>query len=377
MLIPLFSSTIKRSEMEAVLNCLVEEKVGPGEMAEKLEKRVCDFFGVPFAIAVRSPASALDLALKLLELPAKTPVMLSALAPAWQYTQVLRSGFTPIVLDVDKKNALVAFEAVEAAVKAGARALVMHETLGSLPEFERFAELGVFMIEDISQSAGALYADREITDAVEVLHNDNDNAKQASGTGENPGAENTPPVLKKAGTFGTLSILGLEQRDILTAGGGAILFVSEKRNVAPLKKLREELTSTDRLPDINAALGFVQLKNAAKNMEVRLELEKLFRRALLSSKHEALTFLPNVINSVYNFPVILNRGFKDVEKYTQKKHIEIELAFNDSIVVHHGETCEHCESAKSLALRTVLFPLYPMLGAKNSEAVAKVLSTLP
>ena len=67
MLIPLFSSTIKRSEMEAVLNCLVEEKVGPGEMAEKLEKRVCDFFGVPFAIAVRSPASALDLALKLLE----------------------------------------------------------------------------------------------------------------------------------------------------------------------------------------------------------------------------------------------------------------------------------------------------------------------
>jgi len=155
------------------------------------------------------------------------------------------------------------------------------------------------------------------------------------------------------------------------------LFVSEKRNVAPLKKLREELTSTDRLPDINAALGFVQLKNAAKNMEVRLELEKLFRRALLSSKHEALTFLPNVINSVYNFPVILNRGFKDVEKYTQKKHIEIELAFNDSIVVHHGETCEHCESAKSLALRTVLFPLYPMLGAKNSEAVAKVLSTLP
>lgn len=377
MSIPLFSSTIKRSEMEAVLNCLVEEKVGPGEMAEKLEKRVCEFFGVPFAIAVRSPALALDLALKLLELPEKTPVMLSALAPAWQYTQIIRSGFTPVILDVDKKNALVTFEAVEAAAKAGARAVVLHETLGNLPEFARFTELGIPVIEDISQSAGGLYADKEILDPLETLHAAVDNAKSPAGTAEHVEAETQPPVLKKAGTFGSLTILGLEERDILTAGGGAVLFVSEKRNVAPLKKLREELLSTDLLPDINAALGFVQLKNLMKNMAIRLELEKLFRRALLSGKHESMLFASNVINPVYNFPVILNRGFKDVEKYAQKKRIRIELAFNDSVIAHVGESLDNCETAKSLALRTVLFPLYPMLGAKNAETVAKVLTTLP
>ncbi|MEL3907750.1 MAG: DegT/DnrJ/EryC1/StrS family aminotransferase [Treponemataceae bacterium] len=382
MSIPLFSSTIKRPEMEAVLNCLVEEKVGPGEMAERLEKRTCEFFNVPYALALRSPALALDLALKLLALPEKAIVMLSALAPVWQYTQVLRSGFTPLVLDVDKKNALLSFETVEAGLKAGGQVLVLHETLGNLPKFEQFLELGIPIIEDISQSAGAFYGDKDILEPLEALKAFTE-LEKAGGKNISTDstsfetAEEAPPKLQKAGTFGTLTILGLEERDILTSGGGAVLFVSEKRNVSPLKKLSSEIPSTEKLPDINAALGFVQLKNLRKNMEVRLELEKLFRRALMSTKHEPLLFLPNVINPVYNFPVILNRGFKEVEKYTSKKKLQIGLAFNESIIEKFGENLENCENASSLALRTVLFPLYPMLGAKNTEMVAKVLTTLP
>lgn len=386
MSIPLFSPTIQRSEMDAVLTCLVDEKVGPGEMADKLEKRLCESFEVPFALALRSPALALDFALKLLNMQENASVMISALAPAWQYQQVIRSGFTPMVLDVDKKTALVDVSAVEQAMKNGGRVLVLHDTLGNIPNYEAFLDLGVPIIEDISQSAGGYYANCEILDPIAAI---NASTKKVSGqansnaAGENPikietgTASDEPAVLKRAGTFCTFSILGLEERDILTAGGGALLFVSDKRAVAPLKSLANELPSTDRLPDINAALAFVQLKNLNKNMLARLELQKLFKRSLMSSKHEGISSLANTINAVYSFPVLLNRGYKEVEKYANKKKVETALAFDKTVLSFLGEKARLCDNAMALALRTVLFPLYPRLAAKKSEVIAKILTSLP
>lgn len=385
MFIPLFSPTIQRSEMDAVLTCLVDEKVGPGEMASRLEKKVCETFGVPFALALRSPALALDFALKLLNLQQNTPVIISALAPSWHYQQVVRSGFTPVVLDVDRKTALMETAMIEQAVKEGARALVLHNTLGNVPKYEDFSELGIPIIEDISQSAGSYYTNSEIIDPIKAIEYSckkdsadaaNENAAQDE-KAETGTTTNEAAVLKRAGTFCTFTILGLEEKDALTAGGGAVLFVSDKRSVPPLKQLAAEIPSTDKLPDINAALGFVQLKNLKKNMEARLEIEKIYKRAVMSGKHGLFSFLPNVIPAVYNFAVVLERGYKDAEKYANKKKVEVALAFTDTVAYALADKLTDCENAKALILRTALFPLYPRLGVKKAETVSKILSTLP
>lgn len=383
MTIPLFSPTIQRSEMDAVLTCLVDEKIGPGEMAQKLEKKVCEFFDVPYAIALRSPAFALDLVLQLLNLSSKTPIMLSALAPSWQYGQVLRSGFTPLILDVDPKTALVEASTVEKAITEGGRVLVLHDTLGNLPNYEKFNELGIPIIEDISQSAGSYYADKQILDPLETLnYNTGKSNTQKSEANNLENVETKKDttdiaILKLAGTFCNFTILGLEENDIVTGGGGAVLFVTDKRTVSPLKQLANNVFSTDKLPDINSALAFVQLKSLKKNMEARLELDNLFTRAIMSSKHETLSFLSNVIKTVYSFPVILNRNYKEVEKYANRKQVESALAFSDTICSLLGEELSGCENAKALTLRTVLFPLYPRLGAKKGKTIAKILTTLP
>ena len=41
-----FSSTIRRREMDAVLTCMVEEKIGPGESNLRLIQYVKEYFGV-------------------------------------------------------------------------------------------------------------------------------------------------------------------------------------------------------------------------------------------------------------------------------------------------------------------------------------------
>ena len=315
--------------MDAVLTCMVEEKIGPGEMNQKLIKLVRELYEAEGVLALRSPAMALVYALKMFDLPEKAGVLLSALAPSWQYIEVARNGFTPIVLDVDPLTSLVTLEA-----------LVLHETLGNVPDMEAFAALSIPIIEDISQSAGALYGE------------------------------------KRAGTFGSFSILGLEERDILTGGGGGILIAAERRNASVLKNTAETIPITDFLPDINASLAFVQLKNMEKNLQLRDEMRELYLRSLLQTRHKPLVFSEKVKNPVYSFPVILENGLKDVKQYVNRKDIEIELAFTNSIADFLKEENKSINAA-SLLLRTVLFPLYPRLGLNNAAKIAKVLGTLP
>ncbi len=341
MKIPVYSSTIRRSEMDAVLTCMVEEKIGPGEMNDKLVKLASEVFQTAGALAFRSPAIALAYALKALDLEKGSAVVISALAPAWQFIELERMEYKPIIVDVASDDVLVSVESLEEAVKNGAKAIILHETLGFVPDMEKIIDLGIPVIEDISQSAGASYKE------------------------------------KPAGSFGVFSILGLEEKDILTAGGGAVLLAPERRNSIVLKRRYEKAPSTDILPDINASLAFIQLKQMKKNISSRQEMYESYIRTLMQSKHKTIPQNSDNANPVYSFPVILNSGLADVKKYASKKHIEIEPAFKNSVIDVFAEKQEEFINASSVLLRCVLFPLYPRLGSKNVAEITKVLATLP
>ena len=342
MAIETFSPTIRRREMDAVLTCMVEEKLGPGELNARLIQQVKESFGVSGAFAVRSPAIALKYALRALALENGASVMISALAPAWQYSAVTGAGFTCIILDVSAGTGLVTAEIVEKGMRDGGRVLVLHETLGQLPDFQSLLELNVPIIEDISQSAG--------------------------------GTEGG----KKAGTFGIFSILGLEERDMLTAGGGAVLMAPQSRNWSVLHKIAEASPSTDLLPDINAALAYVQLKESGRNEQIRKEMYEMYLRALMQGRHKTFSAAAeDAVCAVYSFPVVLSGSFKDVKQYAQKKDITIQPAYENAVVSVFNNLCGTCREADSLYLRCALFPLYPRLGSAKAQKIAKVLATLP
>ena len=85
----------------------------------------------------------------------------------------------------------------------------------------------------------------------------------------------------------------------------------------------------------------------------------------------------NVVPAVYSFPVVLSGGVKEVRAYAHKKEVETAFAFENSVYSKRQEEMENYINAKSLFLRTLLFPLYPRLGKTNVSKVIKVLATLP
>ena len=103
-MIPAYSTTIRRKEMDAVLTCMVDEKIGPGELNGRLIQVVKEFTGCDGAVALRSPAIALRYALQAMGMESGSKIMISALAPVWQYKVLKALSFEPIVADVPTQH---------------------------------------------------------------------------------------------------------------------------------------------------------------------------------------------------------------------------------------------------------------------------------
>ena len=295
MQIEIYSPTIRRKEMDAVLTAMVEDKIGPGEQAKFLIQTAKEKIKFDYCIALRSPAIALYLALKALDLKQGEGVAVSALSPVY-YDRVIRGmGLNPIYCDVLSSAAFVGRETVEKALESNraeipsAKCIVLHHTLGFVPDLSAIGELGIPIIEDCSQSYGTAFRTDTEEEAVEF----------------------------NTGSAGVFSILGLEERDMLTSGGGALLFAMNRRD-ASLLRTWSNIPPEYCLPDINAALAVVQFREAARNAIRRGEIAHSYTQASLRTKHKR--FIPpdrkstdqrsedGVEYNNYAFPLVLETG---------------------------------------------------------------------
>jgi len=376
MKIEVYSPTIRRKEMDAVLTAMVEDQIGPGERSRLLLQTAKEHIRFDFALALRSPATALHTALKALELKDGDGVIISALSPRY-YAQVIADlRLTPIFCDVSYSFPCISRESVEKAISSKpsgveARCIVLHHTLGFVPDAASIAGLGIPVIEDISQS----YSPPPEASQRSESEGSAEGAKEkpaASAAGA--GAESASAAQAIHGTF---AILGLEERDMLTGGGGAILFAMNRKD-GQLLRAFSNIPPEYCLPDINAALAAVQFREAPRNMARRHEIAKAYTQASLRTKHKRFV-TPDGSGEYcnYAFPLVLETGLKDVAAYARKKEIIVESAFEQSLAGAGVIDSVLCPVSYSLSLRTVLFPIYPRLRSQEAERVSKLIMTLP
>ncbi|MDR0316662.1 MAG: DegT/DnrJ/EryC1/StrS family aminotransferase [Treponema sp.] len=372
MKIEVYSPTIRRKEMDAVLTAMVEDRIGPGERSRLLIQTAKEQLRFDYALALRSPATALHLALKALDLEEGQGVIISALSPRY-YAQTLADlRLVPLYGDVSYTFPCMSRESIEKALEkkpdgVQARCIVLHHTLGFQPDTASIAELGLPVIEDISQSYGVPAA----TAAAEL-------AKETAEQGITPNShkEENSGAESKERVQGVFTILGLEERDMLTSGGGALLYAMNRRDASVLRNYAG-IPPEYCLPDINAALATVQFKEAVRNMERRQEIARIYTQASLRTKHKRFIPLEEGEYNNYAFSLILESGLKDVVAYARKKEIAVESAFEYTLAGAGISDSGACPVSYSLSLRTVLFPLYPRLRSPEAERVSKLIMTLP
>jgi perosamine synthetase len=341
MSIPIFRPSVKRKELDSVLSTMVEDRLGHGTVAQTLVKEVGMYLGLDTGIALREYGRAIETAIECLEISRGEKIAISPLAPSIYMEVFFSRGIEPVFVDIDPDSGCMATEQLQLLPNGPVKAIVVTGTLGFIPDLEAVAGLGVPIIEDVTQCIGA-----------------------------NTG-------MRKCGSYGSVVILGMEPEDIITSGGGALVFARAKRETANLKRISSIYPKTVFLQDMNAALGIVQIRSIEAFIAQRKEIAQVYTRALMRSRHRTLVQIGEAENVHYSFPVLLDSGVKDVRQYARKRNVDTTLAFEDSIYGKFEVTDQPCPHAQSMILRCVLFPLYPSLGRKHAGEVEKVLSTLP
>jgi dTDP-4-amino-4,6-dideoxygalactose transaminase len=232
-----------------------------------------------------------------------------------------------------------------------------------VPDTASIAELGIPLIDDRSQSYGAGFLEE---------------AEKSAGSAENsPQGEISRPPQESGGVSGTFTILGLEERDMLTSGGGALLYAANRRDGSVLRNYGE-LPPEYNLPDMNAAMAVIQFRESLRNLERRLEIARIYTQSALRTRHRRFIQEDEGQYNNYAFPLVLETGLKDVKAYARKKDIAVESAFENTLIGFDLKADKDpCPEAYSLSLRTVLFPLYPRLTASEVERISKLIVTLP
>ncbi len=341
MALPVFRPTVKRKDMGSVLSCIVSDRIGPGEISRELVSRVAHLLGHAGGITLTNSYLALAAAVEALGLAQGDAVILPALAPALWLRVLQDRGIVPLVADVEPESGALDPQEVARLVPQGARAILVPHTLGIVADIEALKAHGIPVMEDASQALGGRVGDQP------------------------------------CGGMADACILSLEPESIVTCGGGALVAARGRPAVAALKRIQEASPLYTPLADMNAALGIAQVAALDAFLSARREIATAFAQSLLKSRHKPLIQKLEADNVLSSFPVALADGMKEVRQYALKKNVDTQPAFAGSIAALEDSPAVHCANARSLVLRCLLFPLYPMLGRRDVEAVCRVLATLP
>lgn len=335
------SSYIRRKDMDSVLNCLVTDKLDPGEYSDKFIKTAKERLLFDYGTSTRNPIIALQLAMECLALVPGDKIAMSALSPAWAFKAVATKAVLPLWLDVDIYNASVNAASIEKIRSEGAKAIYLAEPWGIMPDPLLFADLGLPVIEDNSFSLGTRSGD--------IM----------------------------AGSIGTFCLAALEPGCAITAGGGALLYASAKRDALALRNAAESLLPEERMSDMNSALALTQLRDLDKFLAKRKELTELYIQSAARG-HKKLLASGNEEDSCYfGCVVVFDSGTKEAMAYAKKKGVNSSMAFEDSCAARGFVAEGLCPNAASLVNRAVSFPLNQRIGNAAAQKIARVLASLP
>lgn len=331
--------------MDAVLQTMVDEHIGPGQRVDMfLEKLKAMVASSGTAYALRSYSSAVSYSLAIAGVKPGDTVGVSALSPAWYRVVVESAGCTLAIGDIDAETGLLSAQEARRLHDEGAAALIIHETLGNsaVPGYYGFLDIPV--IYDAAESLGSQFSNQE--------------------------------------TSGTRAIVvyAFEEHHVVSTGGGSALLCQgepfESNSRQSLAGKRD--FDLNRMTDLNAALGLVQLATLNRQLQRRRELFDRYRGALMRTRHQLFGIKDiDFQSNGQAFAVLLDSKPELAIAFGAKYEVPVRLTFRDCVIDATDDRFDKFPHALPCILRAVSFPIYPFLTAQQVGQIERVIAHIP
>lgn len=341
-MIPLAKPWIGEDERRAVAAVLESGQLVQGPLVERFEQAVAALVGRQHAVAVSSGTSALQLALRALQVGTGDEVLCPALSWPSPAHAVRVAGAKVQFVDVDQDEWNSSGQALRAARTGDTRAAIVIDQFGNPARAEEIRDgLGALpIIEDAACALGSRFT-------------------------------NGP-----CGSLGRVSCLSFHPRKILTTGEGGMCLTDDDDIAEKLRMLRNHgqlrgefvvAAGNSRMTEIAAALGLAQLQRLDDIVARRRALAGLYREAL-GGKLDLQSTPAGAESNYQTFGVILPQGYDRnvVREKLRERGVEAGLL---SFAIHKlGSFAGSHASlpiAEHIAARGIALPLYPQM--RNAE----------
>lgn len=235
-----------------------------GSFIEKFENQFSKFCNTKYSLTVNSGTTAIHLALLANNIQKGDEVIVSTLTNMATVFAILYIGAIPIPIDIEKDTFNINTSLIEEKINKKTKAILIVHLFGHPVEMSKIIKIkkkyNLKLIEDCAEAHGATYFN------------------------------------KKVGSFGDAGCFSFYANKIITTGeGGIVTFNSKKiyqkaKNLKELafgkkeKFLHEDIGYNYRMTNLQAALGFAQMKKINNFIKKKILIAKWYNKYLGSEK---------------------------------------------------------------------------------------------
>jgi perosamine synthetase len=347
-LISVHKPTIKRKDLEYVLNCMMQDKIDYGDFARNFEKRLSERSGCYDVLAVNSYFSAIEIILEALEINEGDEIIVPSFIPQVYLNAIKHRKAVPVLVDLEKDYFQPSIENIREVVTQKTKLLFIYYYFGFTYDPTPYLEIVPNVVEDISSVIGAKFGE------------------------------------SKVGTTSRFAIADFSPKGLITTGEGGAVFCNNRKSYHKVVSLIEKEYSPEDyyprysclLPDLNAAMGVSQDETLNHRLKLRDAIGKIYEESVRRGRNTFISPMENFDKFYSDFPIIVKSSLKDAIQYLKKHEIEGMRPFQFPLHHYLNLPKEKFPNTEYFYLNSLLIPIHSTLLKKEVDIISKVLATM-
>lgn len=372
MYIPYGHQTIDEDDIQAVVDVLRSDYLTTGPKVVDFERKVADYVGAKYAVAVNSGTAALHIACLAAGIGGGDEVITSPITFAASSNCVLYCGGTPVFADIDENSYNINPTEIEKKITSATKAIIPVHYTGApcdMDEIHSIAkEHNLLVIEDAAHALGAEYKG------------------------------------KKIGSMSDMTCFSFHPVKPITTGEGGMVVTNDEKLYERLKLFRShgitrdeklmtenqgdwyyqqlELGYNYRITDISCALGISQMDKLDGFLKKRKEIAVRYDEAFRNVSGLMLPYQSEGAISGWHLYMlqIIGKDRKEVFDFLRKNGIGVNVhyipVYKHPYYQRNGYADVCCPCAEQFYERAISLPIYPGLTEEKQGYVIEEITKL-
>lgn len=342
-IIPHSRPTLGQAEANAARDAVLSGFVGQGERTHIFENALGGFTERRFARVINSGTSALTLALRALDIQPHDEIILPAFVCRAVLNATLAVQAKPVLADIETSDLTLSVDSAQSKISNRTRLVIVPHMFGASAALDKFATLGIPLLEDAASSLGARFQNKPL------------------------------------GSFTRVSTLSFASTKIITTGQGGAILTNDALIAERLARLTDydSITRSTRtaynvqFSDIQAAIGSVQLARLPEFLAARHVIADTYARALADVPDVNIPRArENAAHSYYRFVIQIPQNSARIVAELQRAGIDARSAVAHFLHDYLGDSPDAFPRCEQIRNHLISLPIYPTLTATQVDYIA-------